>query len=337
MGRIETKSIEKKYCVLADLPLAEYFSPFLNEIELVDWAAFGAASTVGKAQYAQRITGLLTYGHPKVNSALIEELPNLRIISNHGVGVDHIDLRAAQQRKIPVAHTPGAVDGATADLAITLMLVTARQVIPCQRFANSDIYRDPNFSDQHMLVLRGCDVFGATLGIVGLGRIGKQIAKRARGFDMRIMYHKRNRDAHAEQELQVEYLDLDSLLQQSDFVILSVPLDASTYKMIGSEQLRLMKSSSILINVARGGVVDTEALYEALRSRSIRAAGLDVTDPEPLPKGHPLLSLDNVTILPHIGSFTEQTRRRMAELAARQLLAGLEGRPVEFDATKPKN
>jgi glyoxylate reductase len=174
------------------------------------------------------------------------------------------------------------------------------------------------------------------LGIIGLGRIGKQIAKRARGFDMRILYHKRTRDLQAEQEWNAQYADLNSLLESSDFVILSVPLDSSTHKLIGREQLTRMKSSAILINVARGGVVDTDALAEALRNRRIRAAGLDVTDPEPLPKGHPLFELDNVTILPHIGSFTEQTRRRMAELTARQLLAGLEGNAIEHDATRQR-
>jgi glyoxylate reductase len=328
--------VEKKYYVLADLPLAQYFNSLLSDIELIDWGEF-LASTSTQTELAQRIQGLLTYGHPKVDSRLLDLLPNLRIISNHGVGVDHIDLLAARARNIPVAHTPGAVDGATADLAITLMLVTARQVIACNRFANSDQYRQPNFSDQQMLALRGCDVFGATLGIVGLGRIGKQIAKRARGFDMRIMYHRRTRDFQAEQELNAEYADLNSMLDVCDFVILSVPLDSSTHKLIGRAQLQRMKSSAILINVARGGVVDTDALVEALQKGWIRAAGLDVTDPEPLPKGHPLFELDNVTILPHIGSFTEQTRRRMAELTARQLLAGLEGNAIEHDATRPRS
>lgn len=325
----------KKYRVLADLPLADFFHTLLDDIELIHWSALHNEAS-DKSPLGEQIEGILTYGHPKVDSQLLDQMPNLRIISNHGVGVDHIDLAAARARNIPVAHTPGAVDGATADLAITLMLVTARQVVACNRFANSDAYRQPDFSDQQMLALRGCDVFGATLGIVGLGRIGKQIAQRARGFNMRILYHKRHQDLQAEKELGVEFATLNDLLAAADFVILSVPLDASTSKLIGRDQLSRMKSTAILINVARGGVVDTDALVDALRRRSIRAAGLDVTDPEPLPKGHPLFDLDNVTILPHIGSFTEQTRRRMAEMTARQLIAGLEGRSIEFDATKPK-
>ena len=327
---------ERKFRVLADLPLAEYFDSLLGDVELIDLAEF-QQRIVANPNSGEGIEGFLTYGHPKVDSKLMDQLPNLRIISNHGVGVDHIDLTAACQREIPVAHTPGAVDGATADLAITLMLVTARQVIACNRFANDDAYRQPGFSDQQMLALRGSDVFEATLGIVGLGRIGKKIAKRAKGFDMRILYYKRNRDLQAEHDLGVQYAELDSLLETCDYVILSVPLNPSTFQLIGRDQLKRMKSTAILINVARGGIVDTAALVEALQNRWIRAAGLDVTDPEPLPAGHPLFSLDNVTILPHIGSFTEQTRRRMAELTAQQLLAGLRGQPIQHDATRTQN
>lgn len=324
---------EKMFRVLADLPLPEYFVPWLNRFEWVDWAEFMQSSPL-QQNVRESIQGILTYGHPHVGSQLLAKLPNLKVISNHGVGVDHIDLDAARARNIPVAHTPGVVDGATADLAITLMLVVARQIIGSARFAKSETYRQPYFSDQQMLALQGCDVFGATLGIVGLGRIGKQIAQRARGFDMQIIYYQRNRNLKAEKELGVQYAELNSMLETCDFVILSVPLDKSTYRLIGREQLGRMKSSAILVNVARGGVVDTEALVDALREHRIRGAGLDVTDPEPLPQDHPLFSMGNVTVLPHIGSFTEQTRRRMAEMTSEQLLAGLEGRPIVFDATR---
>lgn len=323
---------QKKHWVLADLPLSEYFAPLQVQVELVDLAEFLSNDT-NSHRSGEKIEGLLTYGHPKVDEGLLKLLPRLKIISNHGVGVDHIDLRAARDRGIPVAHTPGAVDGATADLAITLMLTTARRIIACHEFAKTSDYRRADFSDQQILSLRGRDVFGATLGIVGLGRIGKQIAKRARGFDMRILYYKRHRDALAENELGVEYSELGPLLRSCDFVIISVPLDASTYHMIGRAELKQMKSTAILVNVARGGVVDTEALIEAIQEGWIGGAGLDVTEPEPLPADHPLLSMANVMVLPHIGSFTEQTRRTMAELTSRQLLAGLNGSPIQFDAT----
>ena len=320
--------------VLADLPLAEYFAPLLDkEIELIDLSEFQNSAELQQS-LGPKIEGLLTYGHPHIDSTLLSLLPNLKVISNHGVGVDHINLADARAKGVPVAHTPGANDGATADLAITLMLVAARKVIASNRFANSEHYRDPRFSDQQILALRGCDVFGATLGIVGLGRVGRQIAKRAAGFDMKVLYHKRNRDLDAEASLHVEYASLDEVLQRSDFVVLAVPLSATTFRMIGSNQFKQMKPNAIFVNVARGGLVDTDALVAALTNKTIRAAALDVTDPEPLPAGHPLHLMANVTITPHIGSFTEQTRRGMAELTVRNLLTGLQGKRLEFDATR---
>ena len=320
--------------ILADLPLAEYFAPLLDkDIELIDLNDFQNSTELQKSM-GPMIEGLITYGHPHIDRATLSLLPNLKVISNHGVGVDHINLDDARALGIPVAHTPGANDGATADLAITLMLAAARQLIASNRFANSDHYRDPQFSDERMLSLRGSDVFGATLGIVGLGRVGRQIAKRAAGFDMRVLYHKRNRDLDAEAALHVEYSTLDELLQRSDFVILAVPLNATTFRMIGSNQFKQMKPNAIFVNVARGGLVDTDALVAALTNKTIRAAALDVTDPEPLPAGHPLHLMANVTITPHIGSFTEQTRRGMAELTVRNLLTGLQGKRLEFDATR---
>jgi len=323
-----------RYHVLADLPLADFFKTLLpSEVELHDLNEFLRSKEVQHA-CGNKIQGLITYGHPPVAESLLALLPNLKVISNHGVGVDHINLEDARAAKIPVGHTPGAVDGATADLAITLMLAAARQVIRCCDFAKQAAYRSPNFSDQQMLHLRGRDVFGATLGIVGLGRIGKQIAKRATGFDMRILYHKRNRDESAEASLGVHYRSLESLLAESDYVILSVPLDSSTRHLIGTEQLKMMKPSAILINVARGGVVDTDALVSALKDQVIWGAALDVTDPEPLPLNHPLLSMDNVTVLPHIGSFTEQTRYIIAELTVMNLMLGLRSEPLHFDATR---
>jgi glyoxylate reductase len=323
-----------RIAVLADLPLAEYFAPLLEKsIELFDLGEFQNSTTL-QHHLGPKIEGLITYGHPHIDNTILSLLPNLKVVSNHGVGVDHINLDDARARGIPVGHTPGAVDGATADLAITLMLVAARQIIASNQFADSNNYRQPHFSDQQMLALRGCDVFGATLGIIGLGRIGKQIAKRAAGFDMNMLYYKRSRDLSAEATLNIEYMEMAELLHRSDFVIISVPLNASTYRMIGATELEQMKSTAILINVARGGVVDTDALVAALTHKTIRGAALDVTDPEPLPAGHPLHSLSNVTITPHIGSFTEQTRRGMAELTVRNLLAGLQGKRLEFDATR---
>ncbi|MEY4567850.1 MAG: hypothetical protein RLY14_2820 [Planctomycetota bacterium] len=318
--------------VLADLPLADTFKDFLGtDIQFHDLNAFQNDMQL-RQQLAPLIAGLVTYGHPKINAELLQQLPNLRVVSNHGVGVDHIDIETARSRKLQVGHTPGTVDGATADCAMALILAAARRLIPCEKFARSPAYRADNFSDLDMLPYRGRDVFGATLGIVGMGRIGSQVAKRAAAFDMRVLYYNRNRKDLNEQSSSVTYSDLPSLLSQSDFVVLCVPLTSSTKKLIGAEQFRMMKPTATLINVARGGVVDTDALVDALKAGTIWGAALDVTDPEPLPAYHPLFDMENVTILPHIGSFTEQTRIRMAELTMFNLREGLNLRPVRFNA-----
>jgi glyoxylate reductase len=263
---------------------------------------------------------LLTYGHPHVDGGLLDRMPRLKVISNFGVGVDHIDLDAARQRGIPVGNTPGILDGATADMTFALLLAAARNLVAGDCYARSDAFThyDPN-------LLLGQEVHGATLGIVGMGNIGRQVARRARGFDMTVLYHNRRRDPRAEAELGAIYVTLPDLLRQADFVTLNVPLTAETRGLIGQEQLALMKPAAMLINAARGGVVDHEALLAALEQGQIGGAALDVTEPEPLPRNHPLLKLDNVIIVPHLGSATHQTRRKMAELSIANLRAGLLG------------
>src|SRR5207248_583300 len=178
--------------------------------------------------------------------------------------------------------------------------------------------------------LLGREIHGSTLGVIGLGRIGEQVARRARAFDMTVLYHNRQRRPAAEASLGVRYVSRDELLAPADYVMLPVPLTSETRQLIGRAELARMKPTAILVNIARGPVVDTDALTEALAARRIYAAALDVTDPEPLPRDHPLLRLDNVTIAPHLGSATEQTRRRMAEVSIDNLLAGLAGQPLPF-------
>jgi glyoxylate reductase len=267
--------------------------------------------------------GLLTYGHPRVDGPLMDHMPSLKVISNFGVGVDHIDLDAAKQRGIPVGNTPHILDGATADMTFALLLAAARNLVIGQRYARSAEFThyDPN-------ILLGSEVHGATIGIVGMGNIGRQVAKRARGFDMTVLYHNRRRSIAAEAELGAVYATLPVLLQRSDYVTLNVPLTAETRHMIGREQLRQMRPDAWLINVARGGVVDHAALVEALEGRWIAGAALDVTEPEPLPRDHPLLGMDNAIIAPHLGSATRQTRRAMAQLTVDNLKAGLAGQPL---------
>ena len=269
------------------------------------------------------IEGVYNYGHYAFTAEYMDQMPALRVISNFGVGVDHIDLQGAKERGIPVGNTPNVLDGATADMTFALLLAGARNLVSGDRFARSPdfIAYDPSF-------MLGQEVHHQVLGIIGLGNIGYQVARRALGFDMKVLYHNRNRNPAAEADLGVRYVALDELLQQADFVALNMPLTDETREMIGARELALMKESAVLVNAARGGVVDHQALLETLRAGKLHAAALDVTEPEPLPRDHPLLALDNVIIMPHLGSATEQTRQAMAERSVGNLLAGLEGKEL---------
>lgn len=288
-------------------------------VDVVDWTG-----TVSDGDLA-RCVGAIAYGHPTCDAALMDRMPKLTVISNHGVGVDHIDVAAAEARGIPVGNTPGCLDASTADMTLALLLAVARNV------RIGDIYaRGPEFTHHDPSILIGREVTGSTLGIVGMGRIGTQVARRARGFDMRILYHNRNRREKAERELGVEYAPFERLLAESDFVSLNCPLTEETTGLFDRAAFQRMKPSAILINVARGPVVDTDALYEALTTGEIAGAGLDVTEPEPLPRDHPLLTLDNVVILPHLGSASDRTRRRMLEMTVENLHAGLNNRELPW-------
>jgi glyoxylate reductase len=300
--------------VLADLPVSDVVIDVLrNRVELVPWDAAG------------RIDAIYTYGHPTVDAAMLDRLPAVRVISNFGVGVDHIDVAAAAARGIPVGNTPDVLNGATADQAFALLLAAGRRLVEGDRYA-----RGPNFLRYDPSYILGREVHGATLGIIGMGRIGEQVARRARAFDMTVLYCNRRRKPDAEAVLGARHVGRDELLAASDYVVLTVPLTPETQRLIGRAELALMKPTAILVNVARGGVVDTDALTEALAARTLYAAALDVTDPEPLPRDHPLLQQDNVIIAPHLGSATEQTRRRMTEVSVENLLAGLAGQALPF-------
>jgi glyoxylate reductase len=300
--------------VIADTPLDATVTGLLaGHVEILPWTAAGEP-------VAQQVLGLYTYGHPLVDAPLLDRLPGLKVISNYGVGVDHIRLPAARERGIPVGNTPGILDGATADMGMTLLLAAARRLAEGDRYA-----RSPAFARYDPGYMLGREVHSSTLGIVGLGRIGQQVARRARAFDMRVLYHNRRRNESAEAAVGASYVSFDDLLAQSDYVMLCCPLTDETRGLIGAAAFAKMKPTTILVNIARGPVVDTAALTAALESRRIYAAALDVTDPEPLPRNHPLLKLDNVTIAPHLGSATEQTRQKMAEISVENLLRGLRG------------
>ncbi|MAG92660.1 MAG: D-glycerate dehydrogenase [Planctomycetaceae bacterium] len=290
-----------------------------DDVEVLAWPEEPAADVLERAE------GIVCYGHPNVNGALMDRMPHLRVISNHGVGVDHIDVVAAVERGIPVGNTPGCLNNATADMTMALLLATARNVVVGDKFA-----RGPEFTHYDPAILIGREVTGGTLGIVGMGRIGRQVARRAHGFDMEILYHNRSRDPQTEAELGVQYVSLEELLASCDFVSLNCPLTERTTGLISTSQFRQMKPSAILINMARGPVVDTDALCQALTRGEIAAAGLDVTDPEPLPRDHPLLKLENVVLAPHLGSASDATRRRMIEMTAENLHAGLDRRELPY-------
>ncbi len=300
--------------VLADLPVSPTVLELLTDrVELVPWDAPGP------------IKAIYTYGHPPVSGPLLDRFPDIRVISNFGVGVDHIDLTAATERGIPVGNTPGILDGATADLAFALLLAAGRRVVEGDRYA-----RSPEFTRYDPSLLLGREIHGRTLGILGMGRIGRQVAQRGRGFGMTVLYHNRNRNDEAEIAIGARYTTRDELLANSDYIVLTLPLTPETRGLIGRAELALMKPTATLINVARGAVLDTDALTEALQAKKLHAAAVDVTDPEPLPRDHPLLRLDNVIITPHLGSATEETRRRMAEVSVENLLAGLAGKSLPF-------
>jgi len=305
------------YRIAADGPLDKTVLELLGkEIEVLPWS-------VAVEGTREAIDGIYTYGHPLVDGAMLDRLPGVRVISNYGVGVDHINVRDAAARGIRVGNTPGILDGATADMGFTLLLAVGRRLVEGDRYARSSQFT--TYDPGHML---GREIHGAALGIVGLGRIGQQVARRARGFDMRVLYHGRHRQEAAESQLGARYVTLDRLLAESDYVMLCVPLTAETKGLIGARELALMKPTACLINIARGPVVDTAGLTKALQRRQIYAAGLDVTDPEPLPREHPLLRLDNVTIAPHLGSATEQTRQQMAAISVENLFRGLRSQPL---------
>jgi glyoxylate reductase len=310
--------------VLADLPLSPTITEMLQgRVELLPWQSAQEAA-------AERVEAIYTYGHLTVDAGFLERLPSVRVISNFGVGVDHIDVAAAAARGIPVGNTPGILDGATADLAFALILAAGRRLVEGDRYA-----RGPDFLHYDPSYLIGREVHDATLGIIGMGRVGEQVARRARAFDMTVLYRNRQRRPAVETALGARYVSRDELLAASDYVVLTVPLTPQTHRLIGRAELARMKPTAILINVSRGPVVDTDALTEALAARTISAAALDVTDPEPLPRDHPLLRLDNVTITPHLGSATEQTRRRMAEVSVENLMCGLSGQPLPFQVAAP--
>lgn len=270
------------------------------------------------------IDGLLALLTDRVDAALLDAAPRLRVVSNYAVGYDNIDVPAASARGVLVTNTPDVLTETVADFTFALMLAAARRVGEGEQYVRAGRWR--TWGPETLL---GRDLGGATLGLVGLGRIGRAVARRALGFGMRVLYASPSRKLAEERAGDLEYAPLEDLLSESDVVSLHCPLSDETYHLIDRDALALLRPEAILVNTARGQVVDTRALVEELRRRPIIAA-LDVTDPEPLPPDHPLLTLPNALVTPHIASASVRTRTRMALIAAENLLAALRGERPRF-------
>lgn len=266
------------------------------------------------------VEGLFSLLTERVDEQLLDSAPKLKVVANMAVGYDNVDVAACMRRGIVVTNTPGVLTETTADLAFALMLAAGRRVTEAERFLRQGMWKTWS-----PMLLTGVDVYGATLGIIGLGRIDEAVARRARGFSMRVLYTSGKPRPDLEASLGVERRELDSLLRDSDFVSIHVPLTEKTRGMIGGRELALMKPTAVLVNTSRGPVVREPDLIEALREKRIFAAGLDVFETEPLPQDSPLLELDNVVLLPHIASASIATRTEMAVMAANNLVQVLYG------------
>ncbi|MDQ0340050.1 glyoxylate reductase [Caldalkalibacillus uzonensis] len=269
---------------------------------------------------AAKADALFTMVVDRIDEEVLRTGQNLKLVANMAVGYDNIDLKTAKQLGIMVTNTPDVLSEATADLTFALLMATARRLVE----ASLALY-EGKWTSWSPMYMAGQDVYGKTLGIVGMGRIGEAVARRAKGFDMEILYHNRHRKPDAEEKLGATYCSFEQLLQQADFVVSLAPLTPETRHLFGRREFELMKKTAIFINASRGPVVDEDALYHALKEKQIWAAGLDVFQQEPVPIDHPLLTLPNLVPLPHIGSASIPARMAMARLAAENIMLGLSG------------
>jgi len=272
---------------------------------------------------AADIEGILTMLTDRIDAEFLDSAPNLKVVSNFAVGFDNLDIDELTRRRIPAGNTPGVLTDTTADFTFTLLLAAARRLPEAEHYV-----QDKHWDTWGPLLLLGVDLHHTTLGIVGMGRIGHAVARRAKGFEMNIIYHDTKRFPEIEEETGARKVDFQTLLKASDFITIHTGLNESTHDMFGREQFEKMKSSAILINTARGPIINSRDLYLALKNCVIRGAALDVTDPEPIPKDDPLLMLSNCLIVPHIASASLETRTKMALLAAGNILSGLSGEPL---------
>lgn len=292
-----------------------------GEIELRIWTGELPPESARFEELVSGCDGVLTLLTERIDAELLSQHPDLKVVSNFAVGFDNIDVPAATSRGVIVCNTPGVLTETTADMVWALLMSAARRIVE-----GVDYVRAGKWLTWGPTLLLGQDVHHATLGIVGFGRIGQEVAKRAAGFDMKVILYDAFPDQAAATKFNATFVELDELLAQSDFVSLNCTLTPETYQLIGRDELAVMKPTAILINAARGPVVDTMALVHALKTGEIAAAAVDVTDPEPLPADHPLIGLPNAIVVPHIASATVATRNKMAMMAATNLLEGVAGR-----------
>ncbi|NSW52446.1 MAG: D-glycerate dehydrogenase [Anaerolineae bacterium] len=275
--------------------------------------------------------GLLTMLSDRIDRGLLTAAGRqLKVVANYAVGYDNIDLAAAREMGVAVGNTPGVLTETTADLAWALLMAVNRRIVEGDRYVREDCWK--TWGPE---LLRGYEMAGKTIGIIGFGRIGKAVARRAAGFGMRTVFYSPSETSEEFPEWNALKVDLDTCLATADFLSLHCPLNEQTRSMVNAEALARMKPTAILVNTARGAVVDSRALYQALKSGALAGAGLDVTDPEPIPLDDPLLELPNVIITPHIGSATYETRAKMAEMAALNILHGLRGESLPYPVLQP--
>jgi len=292
-------------------------------IEVIQWKEEKAPPKKWILDNVSNVDGILCTLNTKIDKEVISAAKNLKVISTYSVGFDHIDVKEAKSRGIRVGYTPEVLTETTADLIFGLILAVARRIVEGDKLIREGKWMIPWQPD----FLLGYDVYGKTLGIIGMGRIGKAVYRRAKGFNMRVIYTSRTK----KDDIDAEFVSFEELLKQSDFVVITVDLNESTYHMINGSTLRLMKKTAFLINASRGKVIDEKALVKALEEKWIAGAALDVFEEEPINKDHPLLKFSNVVLTPHIGSATFETRHKMAEIAVENLFRGLRGEKLIYE------
>jgi len=313
--------MRKKIFVTHQLP-GERIHHLAKRSEMNVWMGPGLLPAETLREELNACQGLLCMLTDRIDRQLLEALPNLEFVSSMSVGVDHVDVAALTERGIPLGHTPGVLVDTTADATFALLLAAARRVVEADRFVRAGQWRAENAWSPEFFT--GKDVSGATLGIIGLGEIGQAVARRALGFGMQVLAWNRSpREVEG-----VQNVTLEELLLRSDFVSVNVARTSDTYNLLDGPKIAMMKPGAVLVNTARGGIVNEMALYEALSRGDLYSAGIDVFEQEPVSQDNPLLSLPNVVVVPHIGSATTLTRARMADLAVDNTIAALEGQPM---------